>query len=65
MKEWKLSENEFKQIYSEAVVNFNSKAKEYKETPNGFLTKCLINSFLSFLGSKDLISKGGKIYAKE
>jgi hypothetical protein len=63
VEEHQLSAKDFKEIYEKAVLEFNTKGIHYKQTYEHFLTKCLVTSFLSFLQSKHLQVRDGKIYA--
>jgi hypothetical protein len=57
-----LTERDNKDIYAEAVIKFNSKSGKSHQT---FLTQCVIDSFLSFLISKNCVVKNGKIYVSQ
>lgn len=57
-----LTDRDKKDVYNQAIIEFNSKSGKSHQT---FLTECIINSFLSFLISKNCVVKNGKIYVSQ
>ena len=57
-----LTDRDKKDIYNQAIVEFNSKSGKSHQT---FLTECIINSFLSFLMSQNYVIQNGNIYVPQ
>lgn len=65
MEEKELSDNEYEEIYSRAVDEFNRTSLTHKTKYSKFLTRCMISSFLSFLAANNLEVRDGRIYKKK
>lgn len=64
-KERELKDEDLSEIMNLAIRDWVDKAIPYKQGYNNFYARCVIKSFLSFLASKQLEVREGKIYETE
>lgn len=60
--EYELTDKDFKEIYEQAVREFNYNSVQHKQTYSNFLTRCMLKALLGFLHSKKIEVREGKMY---
>lgn len=62
--EYELTDKDYNSIYEQAVRDFTESGIQHKQTYSNYLTRCMLKALLSYLASKKIEVREGKMYVK-
>lgn len=61
MNKYKLTKQDYKRIYNQALSNYKEKGLQSRDDSDTFLVRCVVEAFISFSKNNNLTIENGNI----